>query len=33
MVLPKTNLQSHYFVENVQPLVDTIADWLGEQLR
>lgn len=34
VVLPNTkpaNLQSHYFVENAQPLIDTVAGWLAEQ--
>jgi dienelactone hydrolase len=28
-----TSLQNHYFVENVQPLIDTVSAWLAEQLR
>jgi len=36
VVLPNpkpTNLQSHYFGDNVQPLIDTVSGWLAEQLH
>lgn len=36
VVLPNpkpTNLQSHYFVDTPQPLIDTVSGWLAEQLR